>query len=390
MLNIDNIANLLGFKDAKIKNMETIGKKLIISMEMPKCEHRCPGCGNMTSYVNDYREQYVKDIDILDFNTVIKYKKRRYICPVCKKAFFENNPIVNKWQRNTQRLFLSVLEAFRNKLSATDIAKKHNISTTTALKYFDVIDYHCDSLPEVLSIDEFKGNAGGEKYQCAVADAKNHKLIDILPNRKELDLIHYFSQFKNRDKVKYVVIDMNGHFDRVAHACFPNAVIIADRYHTIRQVFWAMENVRKDVQNNLSKKFRIYFKRSKSLLAKHPSNLTDEQANTLSLMFEISPILSDAYYIKNKFIDVMNSNNSIEGLNKLKFWLSFAESKNIPQFKACTNCYRNWSPEILHSLDFPYSNGFIEGCNNKTKVIKRITFGMRNFKHLRNRILHAQ
>ena len=38
-------------------------------------------------------------------------------------------------------------------------------------------------------------------------------------------------------------------------------------------------------------------------------------------------------------------------------------------------------------IRYPYSNGFTEGCNNKTKVLKRVCFGLRNFEHLRNRIL---
>ena len=49
--------------------------------------------------------------------------------------------------------------------------------------------------------------------------------------------------------------------------------------------------------------------------------------------------------------------------------------------------YHNWFNEILNSMDVPWSNGFVEGCNNKTKVLKRVCFGMRNFNNFRNRIL---
>lgn len=56
---------------------------------------------------------------------------------------------------------------------------------------------------------------------------------------------------------------MNPHFKAVVKSCFPDAVIVADRYHVIRQASWAMERVRKNEQNKLSKNFRIYFKRSK-------------------------------------------------------------------------------------------------------------------------------
>jgi transposase len=58
-------------------------------------------------------------------------------------------------------------------------------------------------LPEVISIDEFKGNSGGQKYNTIVADPKGRKVLDILPNRFEGDLIKYFSQFPSKNDVKY-------------------------------------------------------------------------------------------------------------------------------------------------------------------------------------------
>ena len=70
-------------------------------------------------------------------------------------------------------------------------------------------------------------------------------------------------------------------------------------------------------------------------------------------------------------------------------WLFLAESYNFKEFKACITAYHNWSAEILNSLRFPWSNGFTEGCNNKTKVLKRACFGVRNFARFRNRILHS-
>ena len=108
---------------------------------------------------------------------------------------------------------------------------------------------------KVLSLDEFKGNSGGQKYNGIVVDAKQHKVIDILPNRFENELIKYFSQFSSKTNVKYFVTDMNPHFREVSKVCFPNAIIVADRYHVIRQAYWAMERVRKNEQNKLSKQF---------------------------------------------------------------------------------------------------------------------------------------
>lgn len=68
---------------------------------------------------------------------------------------------------------------------------------------------------------------------------------------------------------------------------------------------------------------------------------------------------------------------------------AFRADNPLSEFKACINAYHNWSTEILNALNVPYSNGFTEGCNNKTKVLKRVCFGLRNFERFRSRILHC-
>ena len=91
--------------------------------------------------------------------------------------------------------------------------------------------------------------------------------------------------------------------------------------------------------------------------------------------------------MKNEFLAVIRSRSSAEGRRRLADWLLAVEVMDLPEFHDCTNAYRNWFNEILNSMDVPWSNGFIEGCNNKTKALKRVCFGMRNFRNFRNRIL---
>ena len=93
---------------------------------------------------------------------------------------------------------------------------------------------------------------------------------------------------RQKTEVKYFVCDMNPYFREVAKTCFPKAAVVADRYHVIRQAYWAMERVRKNEQNKLS----------------------DEELDKLSLMFEIAPRLADAYQLKNEFLKVIHSDSS--------------------------------------------------------------------------------
>lgn len=388
MLKKDYITKLLDLEDVIVRKVEINEGKAEVYIELPRKSHKCPVCGELTSQIHDYREQHVKDIPF-GRPTMLYLRKRRYRCQSCGKRFYEEISFLGRYRRMTTRLTAHIISLFKKLQPASEIAKECSISSTTALRCFDCVNYRCKSLPYVLSIDEFKGNAGGEKYQTIVTDAKNGKVLDILPNRFETDLIRYFRRFSNKDNVHYFVTDMNPHFKNVASICFPKAKIVADRFHVIRQVVWAMENVRKAEQKKLSEQFRKYFKRSKSLLSKSIKKLTPEEMERLALMLEIAPRLAKAYDLKNKFMAVMRCRSSTEGRKQLADWLFLAEFQGLPEFSACITAYRNWFQEILNSMDVPFSNGFTEGCNNKTKVLKRVCFGVRNFSRFRNRILHC-
>ena len=127
-------------------------------------------------------------------------------------------------------------------------------------------------LPPVLSIDEFRGNACGEKFQAILTDAKKHKVLDILPFRSQTSLMQYFNTFFNKKEVRYFIMDMNRVYRDLAKDYFPNATIVIDKFHVVRYASWALENVRKRIQKDLHPWKRKYFKRSRKLLLTKKKN----------------------------------------------------------------------------------------------------------------------
>lgn len=388
MLDINYTAKILNLEDVKITNVENTTDALHIYLELPRKAHIRPCCSATTSQIHDYRMQTIKDIP-LGRTTYLHLRKRRYRCPECGKRFAEDNAFLPRCYRMTSRLVASMIDAFRKVTPATEIAARHNVSVSTALRCFDLVSYQPKELHAVLSIDEFKGNAGRQKYQSILTNPEKKEVLDILPNRLEADLIAYFRRFPSRKNVKYFISDMNPHFRTVARASFPNATIVADKYHVVRQAVWAMERVRKNEQKKLAKRYRVYFKRSKYLLNKPREKLTVEDMNRLALMFEIAPRLADAYRLKNEFVSAMRAKSFLEGRELLLRWLESLNAMELPEFDDCEKACRNWFQEILNSFDVPWTNGFTEGCNNKTKVLKRVCYGVRNFERFRNRILHC-
>ena len=385
MLMTNYTAEFLNLEDVIITNVVNISDQLHIHIELPRKNHICPCCGIVTDRIHDYRTQVVKDVPMAR-DTFLHLRKRRYRCD-CGKRFFERNAFLPRYHRVTSRLVAEIIFAFKKIVSAKEIGCRFNVSGTTAMRYFQYYNHKPTSLPEVISLDEFKGNSGGQKYNSIVADPSGKKVLDILPDRYENNLVKYFSLFESKNNVKYFVCDMNPHFRQVAKICFPQATVVADKYHVIRQAYWAMERVRKNEQNKLPKRHRMYFKKSRHLLMKPMEKLTDDETYQLALMFEIAPRLADAYRIKNDFLSVIRSKSAVEGKKALTDWLFSVEVMDLPEFHDCTKAYHNWFHEIINSLEVPWTNGFIEGCNNKTKVLKRTCYGMRNFNNFRKRIL---
>lgn len=384
----DYTTKILGFEDSIILNVEENENRLDVYVEMQIRPHACPKCGAETTSVHDYRRQKAKDLKSSGKSMVLHIHKRRYVCKHCNKRFIEKIPYLRRYQRVTTRLMTHVISSLAETRTMKDVAKEHDISPTTAARYFSLVKYECKSLPEVLSIDEFKGDAGGQKYQCIITDAKRHKVLDILPTRNQDYLFRHFSSLSTRKSVKYVVIDMSRSYLEIARTCFPKATVVIDKYHVVRQVNWAFENVRKAEQQRFSDQRRKYFKRSRMLLLKKPRCLKEDEVAQITEMLKLSPRLREAYNLKTKFLEFMSSENREQAKERLTKWLLLAEFLNIPEFKACLAAIHNWDQYILNAFDCNYTNGFTEGCNNKIKVLKRISFGVRNFSRFRNRILH--
>ena len=222
MLNQNYTAKLLNLEDVIITNVENIFEEFHIYIELPRKKHTCPVCGSVTDRVHDYRMQTIKDVPLAR-NTFLHLRKRRYRYS-CGKRFFEDNTFLPRYYRVTSRLVAEIIHAFEKVVSAKEIGCRFNVSGVTAMRYFRCVNHKPKELPEVVSLDEFKGNSGGQKYNSIVAAPKNRKVIDILPNRYENDLIQYSSQFESKKNVKYFVCDMNPHFRQVAEAFFKNAV----------------------------------------------------------------------------------------------------------------------------------------------------------------------
>ena len=361
----------------------------ILSVQLPAKEHSCPECSTPVTQTKDYRVRKVLLGYQESTKVIAHYRQRRYRCPNCGKAFSEYNPFVGHYQHISKHCKYNLMEAFGQATNFKSIAQTYHLSITTVIRYFSAIKIGLPKkLPKVLSIDEFKGNAGHHKYQVALNDPESKTTIDILPTRDTMSLILYFAQFSRaaRKAVKFVVMDMSNQFRYVIKLLFPHATIVGDRFHISRVVMWAMERVRKQEQKNLSALSRM-FKSNKRLLRKNRDKLKEHEKIKLAEILRKSPNIRKAYILKCAFLRLkraIGKENIQKGLHK---WLQLVKASGLKEFQPILNSFKSWEEIIIQGFLLPYSNGFTEGVNNKIKVLKRISYGLPNFDRLRVRIL---
>lgn len=385
------INNLINLKDVIVKKVVHNDDFVKIYLETKPKEHICPSCGIVTKRIHDYRLQTIKDLPLQMKHCYLVLRKRRYSCS-CGKRFFEHYDFLPKYFHRTSRLTHFILDSLRCTEDISSISRRCNVSSSTVTRILDTVAFGRASLPKAVSIDEFKGNADTGKYQCILVNPLKRSVLDILPDRSQNQLIDYFKVIPRSERlaVQFFVCDMWKQYVDLAKIYFPNATIIIDKYHFIRQVTWAIENVRKRLQRNMAPALRKYYKRSRTLILTRYDKLHGESKQACDLMLLYNDDLRLAHYLKEDFYKLCQNTDFQQQKKSFYDWLSMAEHSGIPEFEQCAATYRNWQKEILNAFQYPeITNGPTEGFNNKIKVLKRNSYGIRNFKRFRSRILLA-
>jgi len=384
--------NIPGLKDVTIHKVEEVGERIAIYVSLPKKVHQCPVCKKKTSKIHDYRIQKIKHLKWFERLTILFYKRRRYVCE-CGKRFSEKSPFVDKYQRFSKEW--NQVAGIRSVKAKTfkETAEVLGASSSTVIRRFKkLVKEQLNEgvhLPKCIAIDEYKGDTDAGTYQLIIANAETHEPIDILPNRRKETIKNYLMKYGA--DVEVVVMDMNPSFKAAVRKALNRPIIIADRFHYCRYIYWALDEVRRKVQKDWHPYDRKKCKKMRHVLYKRFNKLTEKNRWYLNRYTGMSEELKKAYELKEaycKWFDWAKTANDIAEVKKrLEAYYRKVEEANIPAFLKAIQTFKNWQVEILNSFSFGYSNGFLEGINNKSKVLKRNAYGFRSFKHFKAKIL---
>ena len=417
MTHTDYTKKILNIKDEniyfydnclEIKKINGINTKIFHAFLTYTPEY-CPHCGCINGGFHDIikwnfkRNCKIKLTKVANYNTILLLDKQRFFCKNCNRTFTASTNVVDFHKQISNDTRLSVILDLMNKGSEKDISIRNNISTNSVNRILDEISNDTivknnGLLPEVLGIDEFSATKDTiSKLAFIIIDQTNKNIFDINPSRKSLDIKQYFRNYpkKERDKVKYITLDLYKPYYKLMHSLFRNAILIPDRFHIVIQARNALDKTRINLckkSNPNYKKFKKYWK----LLLKDKRDLDKKkkkyqtcfkkemtQYDIVSYLLNTNEELYETYQIYQSIL------YSIDTRNK-EIFLSIINGKNKKVSKYMRNAlktFKNMKKYILNAFDYEYSNGIVEGTNNLIKQIKHTAYGYRKFKHLKARVM---
>lgn len=368
----------------------------------------CYSCGHIFDdklIKHGFKKSTIKLPSVSNYKACLELKKQRYFCKHCNSTFTLRSTLIDKHCFISNNTKLAIAINVKDKISEMDLAKKYNVSHVTVSRIIDnaFISYKpsFSTLPENLCFDEFKSvKSAAGSMSFIFCDADKHSIVDIVEDRRLHVLRRYFSQYscEARAGVKRIVIDMYSPYMTLITELFPNAKIIIDRFHIVQLFSRALNKTRIEIMNDepshyskLKKYWKLILKDSSKIDAvKHryhrvfKRNMTDFQV--VEYLLSLSPELENSYKCYQNVLYCIKHNN----FKLLETTLNEYKSSVSVHLKKSINTIRTYSQYINNTLSCRYTNGIIEGINNKIKVIKRIAFGYKSYYHFRNRILITQ
>ena len=356
---------------------------------------RCGLCRQRCREVYDIcKKRTWRDLSMRKLSLRLRYRPRRVDCPRCGVRV-EDFPWAEPWARVTTALANAVAVLARE-LSWQGTARHYGLnwkSVATIVKR--AVEYglrHRRRPPvHVIGIDEVSRRKG-QVYLTVVYDLERRVLLWVGDDRTEEAVRPFFTKEMGTRRchtLRVVCMDMWAPYANLVREYATNAQILFDRFHIVKHLHEAVEEVRRSEMRRLSLKERVVFKRSRWLLLKNPWNLTGDQKERLSTMVRWNTPIVRAYYLKESFQLFWDYQQPARAKAHLEKWMRSAMGSRLEPFKKFVRTLRSHLDGILPWTTQRVSNGAVEGMNNKIKSISHRSFGFRSAKNFIAAIYHC-
>jgi transposase len=355
----------------------------------------CGACGRPSRRIYDRKLRRVRDLSAADTRIYLEIASLRVRCRSCGKvkqeklAWLSNNPFY------TKRFAFFVGRRCRTS-TIQDVAHELHLDWST-VKELDK-QYMQEQLrragtpaPRAIGIDEVSIRKG-HTYRIVVSDLQRHRPIWFGgQDRSEasLDLFYQWLGAAKSKCVRLAVMDMWKPFRNSTRRFAPQASILFDKFHVMRHLGEALDQVRKSEYARLRGKDRSVIKGQKYTLLSHRDNLTLQGRRSLHKLLQANHRLNVAYLLKESFGQLWDYRREAWARRFFENWkaaLKWQRLKPYEKFAAMID--RHWDGIAAYCRpDNKVSLGFVEGLNNKIRVLQRRAYGLRDEQYLRLKIL---
>jgi len=245
--------------------------------------------------------------------------------------------------------------------------------------------------PKVIGIDEVSIRKG-HTYRIVVSDLERKRPIWFGGedrSEKSLDLFYKALGEKKSQRIELAVMDMWKAFHNSTSKHAPQAAVLFDKFHVIRHLNEALDKVRKSEYARLSGKDRRFIKGQKYTLLSRRENLDTDGRLALRTLLKANKRLNTAYLLKESFGQLWEYRNETWARKFFENWrgsLKWQRLRPYEQFAEMIESHWDGIAAFIQSEE-KVSLGFVEGLNNKIRVIQRRAYGLRDEEYLRLKVL---
>ena len=241
--------------------------------------------------------------------------------------------------------------------------------------------------PKTIGIDEhsFKRNKGKgyREFATVIVDYNNKRIKELVHGKTAIGLKQNLSYIEGRENVKNVTLDMCDPFKKFAQEHFPNADIIADKFHVLRLLTPAINRRRKDVTGD------VRSNPIRKLLLRNGHRLEYFEKKALWRWLDGAPALKEIYFYKEALHQLYRCKGYDRARRSFNNLVNEMAYSKLPEIIRLRKTLRKWKTEILNYFKTKLTNARTEGFNNVAKLYQKRAFGYKNFENYRLRLLNA-
>ncbi len=338
----------------------------------------------------------VRDLDAGANRIYLEFEYRRVACPHCRAVKRETLSWLAKSARFTQRFEDNIGKLCRE-MSITRVAQLNNLSWDQVWRMEKcymrrLMEHHPPSERlRAIGVDEVSIRKG-HSYAVVVADLDQKRPIWLGgEGRAEQDLQLFFDAMGSErcQTMELAVMDMWKPFRKATLKNVPEAQIVYDKFHVMRHLADALDQVRRSEYKRVNEKERKFIKGQRYTLLSHKSNLDIDGRKALRMLLKANKRLHKAYLLKESFGQLWDYNNPVWARKFFESWkiqLRWQRLKPFEKFAAMIE--RHWDGIVSYCQpDHKVSLGFMEGLNNKIRLIQRRAYGIKDQEYLMLKVI---